>query len=253
MADGPEVSIVMPVYNGEWFIAESIGSVISQGFENWELIVSDDGSTDATRDIVGDFVSRDPRVRIITGDGNTGPGAARNRALTVATGRWIAYLDSDDLWLPDKLARTLDFAKTRASALTYTSYSRALAPDWRIGREISAPSSASYRQLLRSNVINTSTVVLDTELLPGFRWSEHDRPEDYVAWLDILRSGHVAYGLQESLTIYRKGHKSGSANKLKSSLRVLRIFITRERLSPLEVAWYFSNYTLRGALKHFRR
>jgi|AntAceMinimDraft_1070359.scaffolds.fasta_scaffold104202_1 teichuronic acid biosynthesis glycosyltransferase TuaG len=249
----PQVSVVMPVFNGERFISASIESVLTQSFDNWELIVSDDASSDATRDIVAVFADQDSRIRLVTSERQSGPGAARNRAISVARGRWLAFLDSDDRWLPDKLALTLELAKDRGSGLTFTSYRRALAPDWKLGREIRVPLRVTYKQLLRSNVIATSTVLIDTQLVPKVVMNEQETYDDYIAWLEILRPGRVACGLQQPLTIYRKGHQSYSAKKLKLSTEVLKIFVDVERLSRPQVAWYFSNYAVRGALKHLFR
>lgn len=249
----PVVSVVMPVYNGEDFITASIESVLNQSFENWELIVSDDGSSDLTKEMVEAQEAKDSRVRLVSSELQSGPGAARNRAISVARGRWLAFLDSDDLWLPDKLALTLELAKDSGSALTFTSYRRALAPEWKLGREIRVPLRVTYKQLLRSNVIATSTVLIDTELVPKVVMNEQETYDDFIAWLEILRPGRTAYGLQNPLTVYRKGHQSYSARKLKLSTQVLKIFVDIEKLPIPQVAWYFSNYAIRGALKHLFR
>lgn len=249
----PEVSVIMPVFNGADHIAESIGSVIRQTHKNWELIVSDDGSTDETLEVVSRFVSEDKRVFVCSGGRRQGPGAARNVGLGEARGRWIAFLDADDLWLPTKLERTLEHSRRLGSALTFTSYRKAHFPNWQAGSEVKVPETLTYRELLLSNVVNTSTVILDRHALPDFRWSETHKPEDFVAWLDILRDGLIAQGLDEPLTVYRRPTKSESSNKAKLAMQVFRVFSRVEQLSAAEVAWYFANYAVRGSMKYLKR
>lgn len=253
MENKPEVSVIMPVFNGAEHIAEAIRSVISQTHKNWELIVSDDGSTDGTLELVSRFESEDDRVSVLSGGHRQGPGAARNVGLDAARGRWLAFLDADDLWLPTKLERTLAHSKRFESGFIFTSYRKAYFPEWRAGNEIKVPETLNYRQLLLSNVVNTSTVLIDRTALPAFRFSESDKPEDYVAWLGILREGVVAHGLQEPLAVYRCRNASDSSNKAKLAMRVFRVFSRVEKLSAPEVAWYFANYAFRGSLKYLRR
>lgn len=249
----PEVSIVVPVFNGRLFLAEAIESVIGQTFQDWELILSDDGSSDSSPQVMEYYAKQDGRIRVLTSGTNTGPGAARNRGMRVARGRWLAFLDCDDVWLPSKLELTLDFALSVGSALTYTSYSRILAPDWRRGRDIICPPTITYTEMLKGSVINSSTVLVDRQLLSSFSWNEVDTPEDYIAWLGILKQGVVARGLQDSLSIYRMGHNSRSSNKFKAAREVFNVYRRSESLSVPKSAWYFSHYAAQGLAKHLFR
>lgn len=245
--------MIMPVFNGAEHIAEAISSVISQTHKNWELIVSDDGSTDGTLEVVSSFAREDERVSAVSGGHRQGPGAARNVGLDAARGRWLAFLDSDDLWLPTKIESTLNHSTILKSGFSFTSYRKVYFPDWRAGEVVEVPETVSYRQLLLSNVVNTSTVIIDRHALPGFRWSETDKPEDYVAWLGILRDGVIGHGLREPLTLYRRQNLSESSNKAKLAMQVLQVFTRVEKLSAPEVAWYFANYAIRGSLKYLKR
>ena len=248
-----EVSIVMPVFNGGIFLKEAIESVLAQTCEDWELILSDDGSTDGSGLIIQHFDEADPRITALFSSTNTGPGAARNRGMRIARGRWLAFLDCDDLWLPEKLEKTLAFARATSSAFTYTAYRRILAPDWRWGRDIHVPPSITYDEMLKGSVINSSTVLIDRSVLSSFTWNEEERPEDYIAWLGILRKGVVGRGLSLPLSIYRIGHRSRSSNKVRSALEVFRVYRTVEKLSVWRSVWVFLHYALMGLRKHVLR
>ncbi len=244
---------MVPVFNGQPFLSEAIESVISQTFQDWELILSDDGSSDDSPHVLDHFARQDNRISVLSSQTNTGPGAARNRGMRVARGRWLAFLDCDDLWLPTKLELTLNFARSAGSVLTYTSYRRILAPDWRNGRDILCPPSITYAEMLKGSVINSSTVLIDRTILPSFSWNEVDKPEDYIAWLGILKGGVVARGLHTPLSVYRMGHNSRSSNKFKAASEVLNVYRRSEGLSICKSAWYFSHYAAQGLAKHLFR
>ena len=243
----PLVSVVMPVHNGEQYLAEAIQSVLGQTFVSWELLVSDDGSSDDSVSITRAFCRRDSRISLVTGATRGGPARARNRALDVARGRWIAFLDSDDVWQPDKLSATLEFAQLNRLALAYTAYTRLSA---RGSVLIQVPQTVTYRTLLKSNHITTSTVLVNRELVPDLRMKELFGFDDYIAWLGILSKGLPAGGLRIPLTRYRKHGGSFSSNKLQAARRVFRVYRKQQMLSWPETLWYFGNYAVRGALKH---
>ncbi len=241
------VSVIMPAYCSGEFIADSILSVIHQTYPDWELLVADDHSSDQTADIAAYYASLDHRVKLIPALANSGPAAARNRALSLAKGRWIAFLDSDDIWLPTKLAETIEFAIANDAALTYTAFRRFTGTA--TGRLISVPSSLVYRQLLRNTAIATSTVLVDTQLTGAIRMKSVYY-DDYACWLQILRRGFVAYGLRKDLMRYRVVAHSVSRNKIRSSVKVWSTYRQTEKLGLLLSCYCFVHYALNALIKY---
>lgn len=239
----------MPVHNGSHFIREAIQSVLGQSFSSWELIISDDQSTDDTISIAQHYCQLDRRITLVSTVARGGPAGARNQAIRIATGRWIAFLDSDDLWHPDKLLLTLDFARSNRIALAFTAYFR-LSANTAL-EYIPVPSVITYRELLKTNCIAMSTAMVDRQMVGNFEMNEAWRIDDYVCWLDIVKAGHSAGGLSEPLTTYRKHNQSHSSNKVRAALTVWRMFAKQQKLSWLEASWYFANYGIRGLNKHF--
>jgi teichuronic acid biosynthesis glycosyltransferase TuaG len=235
------VSIITPAYNCEKYIAECIDSVINQTYKNWEMIIVDDCSTDDTCAVVERFSSSDPRIRLIRRTENGGPARTRNTALKAANGRYIAFLDSDDLWLPKKLERQLAFMEIKGAALSYTQYRRFTEDSKQPGPLISVPSFFTYRQLLQNTGIACLTVIIDTKFTGPIEMPlvQH---EDYALWLKILKRGIVAQGLMEDLARYRITETSVSGNKVKSAIWVWRIYRDIEKLSIPDAARCFINY-----------
>lgn len=246
------VSVVMPAHNAEAFIHQAINSVLGQNYSQWELLISDDHSSDSTRAIAEAFVAKDRRISLITSDIRTGPAGTRNRAISVAKGRWLAFLDSDDYWKPLKLTETLEFAETNECALTFTSYQKLSGHSKELGRVLPVSTSVTYYSLLKSNQIATSTVVIDRNLYPGLRMQEGVFFDDYVAWLSILKQGNKAMSLPSPLTVYRTGKKSFSSNKIRAAVNVMKIYKDVEKLPTLSRYWNFANYALRGIAKTLR-
>lgn len=237
----PLVSIVMPAYNAAKTIGQSIESVQAQVLTDWELLVVDDCSFDETCSIVRGYASSDKRINLISQSANGGPARARNVALRVAQGRYIAFLDSDDCWLPKKLERQVDFMIKTKSALSYTLYRRFIVDINQPGSLVELPSSFTYGELLKNTGIGCLTAMIDRELSGPIEFSLI-RHEDYALWLSILKNGIVAHGLMEDLGRYRVSSKSVSGNKFKSASWVWNIYRRDEKLSFFQAAWCFSNY-----------
>ena len=237
----PLVSIVMPAYNSVKTIGQSIDSVRVQTFPDWELLVVDDCSSDATCSIVGRYASIDKRINLIQQPMNAGPARARNVALSVARGRYIAFLDSDDCWLPKKLERQVGFMIEKKSVLSYTLYRRFMADIEQPESIVKLPSSFTYGELLKNTGIGCLTAMINRELSGPIEFSLI-RHEDYALWLSILKRGIVANGLMEDLGRYRVSKKSVSGNKFKSALWVWNIYRNVEKLSFFCAVWYFSQY-----------
>jgi teichuronic acid biosynthesis glycosyltransferase TuaG len=237
----PVVSIVTPAYNAAAHIAETISSVIAQTFPDWEMLIVDDCSRDKTVEVIDRFASLDSRVRLIKQRENGGPAAARQRGLDAAQGRYIAFLDSDDVWLPSKLERQLEFMRRHDAALSYTAYRRVSQDGSVVGRLIDVPESLGYSDLLKNTAIATSTAMVDKEKTGPFSMTR-TYYDDFALWLQLLRRGHVAFGLREDLMRYRVMARSVSRNKGRSAYWVWRTYRDIEKLNPIRAAWCFGHY-----------
>jgi teichuronic acid biosynthesis glycosyltransferase TuaG len=245
------VSIITPAYRAAAHIEATIRSVRNQSFPHWEMIVADDCSPDDTRAVVEAQAAIDPRIRLLPLSQNGGPARARNAALEAASGRWIAFLDSDDLWLPDKLEKQLHFHKGSGAALTCTGFRRISAGGERTGRYIAPPSSLDYRRALGLTGIATSTVMIDLERAGPVRM----KPvyyDDFACWLDVLRDGELAKGLDEDLMRYRVMAGSISRNKLHSAKEVWKQLRTVERVGLPLAIHSFGRYAFHATLKYSR-
>lgn len=245
------VSIITPAYRAAAFIGATIQSVRDQSFRNWEMLIADDCSPDGTREVVAAQAAADPRIRLLALPRNGGPAHARNGALEAASGRWIAFLDSDDLWLPEKLERQLHFHRNAGAALTCTGFRRMSTEGGRIGRYIGPPSSLDYRGALGLTGIATSTVLIDRSRTGPVRM----KPvyyDDFACWLDVLRGGERAVGLNEDLMRYRVMAGSISRNKFRSAKEVWKQLRTVEQVGlPLAVT-SFGRYAVHATLKYSR-
>ena len=226
MGMGPLVSVIMPAYNAERHIAESIASVQSQTLGDWELLVSDDCSTDGTRAIVGEIAREDPRVRLLPLRENSGAAAARNNSLAHARGRYVAYLDADDLWYPEKLERQLAFMEARGAAFSCCSYEVIGEDGEPLGRTVRMLDECDYKGFLTHNLIQTVGVMVDTGMvdkgtlhMPPLR-----RCEDAATWLQILREGSKCYGVRDVLCGYRRVEGSLSSGKLDGARSIWRLW-----------------------------
>ena len=225
----PSVSVIMPARDAEATLAEAIGSVLAQSFTSWELLIVDDASRDATRRIAEEHAAIDQRVTVIPSDSALGAAAARNRAISVASGRYIAFLDADDLWMPEKLERQLDFMRSTAAALTFTAFVRRFGT----GRERvkRVPESVDYDDLLRGNVIGCLTAMYDREKVGRKYMPDIRRRHDFALWLDIVKQSGPARGLNEPLAVHRMHSQSLSANRLAATMDTWRMYRERVGLS----------------------
>ena len=247
------VSIVMPAYNSEEFISDAIASLQVQTYADWELIIVDDASADMTAEIGQKYAVADSRIQCLRQAYNTGVAEARNRAIRVAQGRYLAFLDSDDLWLPHKLEHQLAFMRCNEYVFTYTEY-RQFHEDPAIpGALIRTQDSVNYHDLLKGNDIGCLTVMLDRKAFPHIEMP-HVRHEDYVTWLNLLcTSGSRAYALHEDLARYRKSTDSLTASKRRSLIWTWQVYRRTQRLSWMKSLYYLLHYAVRGIRKHYGR
>jgi teichuronic acid biosynthesis glycosyltransferase TuaG len=245
----PLVSIIMPSFNSARFIGEAINSVQKQTYTNWELLIVDDRSTDGTDNVVKQLATSDPRIRFILTDSRLGIPQSRNLAMRRAQGRFIAFLDSDDMWLPDKLAVQVQCMVSGGYAFTYTSYRRISQDGQLTGRLLTAPQKITYHKLLYQNVVGALTVMVDHEQVGAIEMA-NEKAEDFLTWLAILKKGHSVYGIQQDLARYRVVGKSDSRNKFLAALWVWRVYRKTERLGLLRSMWCFANYFARSLIKY---
>lgn len=246
---GDLVSIITPAYRAERFVGATIESVIAQDYGNWEMIVVDDRSPDDTSGVVQRYAMNEPRVRLIRQTENAGPASARNTALDAARGRFVAFLDSDDLWMPGKLRQQLAFMAANAAAFSFTSFRRISESGDRVGHLIQVPERLDYRALLTNTAIATSSVIIDRAATGSFRMTK-TYYDDFVLWLEILKRGHAAYGLDADLLRYRVLGQSVSRNKFNSSRWVWRTYREIEGLDPISAAKCFVSYAWHAGLKY---
>ena len=247
----PLVSIVTPAFNAARFIAVTIASARAQSFADWEMVIVDDASHDTTRDIIERLQADEPRLRLICNDRNLGVAASRNVALDAARGRWIAFLDSDDLWLPDKLAAQLAFAAEHDAAFVFGSYRRITEDGCRIGRLIRVPGTLTYPELLKNTCVATLTVLVDRHSVGPLRFPDLKRGNDFALWLRLLERVGRAHGLDRDLGRYRVVRQSLSSRKLRSADWVWRVYRETAGLSGPAAAWCFANYAARACAKRW--
>jgi teichuronic acid biosynthesis glycosyltransferase TuaG len=244
----PLVSIITPSWNVERLIGETIASVQAQTFRDWELLIADDCSTDQTPAIVSHHAEQDPRIRLIRQPRNGGPALARQAAIDHAGGRYLAFLDSDDLWLPSKLERQVAFADAKRAALSYTAFRRIDETNATTGRLIEVPASLSYEQLLKNTSIATLTAMVNRDI-SGPVAMTNEGYDDFCLWLSILRRGHIAFGLNEDLARYRVRGSSVSSRPVRSAKWVWRIYRDVEHLSLVKSSWCFAHWGARAWAK----
>jgi teichuronic acid biosynthesis glycosyltransferase TuaG len=242
------VSIITPSWNVENLIGETIKSVQAQTFGDWELLIADDCSKDNTAAVIDSFAQKDPRIRLIRQRRNGGPALARQAAIEQAGGRFIAFLDSDDLWLPSKLERQIAFARERRAALSFTAFRRINENGSMTGRLIPVPNSLTYEQLLKNTSIATLTALVDRDIAGNIA-IKTEPYDDFCLWLSILKAGHTAHGLNEDLARYRVRGVSVSSRPLRSAGWVWHIYRNVEQLSPVKSAWCFAHWSARAWLK----
>lgn len=222
-----------PVYKAARYIEETIRSVQAQTYKDWELLLIDDCSPDNSGEIIERLAQADARIRYHRLEQNSGAAVARNTAIGMARGEYLAFLDSDDLWEPEKLSRQTRFMQEKGCAFSYTRIRMTDAEGNTLKDDIHVPEKISYQGLLRQTVIATSTVMLNRTKLPDFRMPLRRGGQDYATWLQILRETGYAYGLNETLTVYRTSSDSLSSNKLDSVRQVFEIQTQDEHINPL--------------------
>ena len=209
------VSIVMPTFNCGEYIRETIKTVLQQTYNNWELIIIDDASSDNTSEVVEEFVKKDNRIKYSTFKENSGAAAARNMAIELAGGRYIAFLDSDDLWYPSKLEKQIEFMQKNNYAISCTAYEQIDEKGRPVGKIIKTIKRTDYNRLLLDCPVGNSTVMYDVSKLGKFEVPNIRKRNDDALWLQMLKKEKYIWGMPEVLMKYRIRGNSISSNKLK--------------------------------------
>lgn len=248
------VSIVIPVYNAAKFIQDTVMSVKSQTYPEWELILVDDGSTDdgmtIMKDLAEDLNREKERVRIIELGGNQKAARARNRGIEEAKGRYLAFLDADDLWDPEKLAKQVALMQEKDCAFSFTGYEFADEDGIGVQKIVHVPEKINYKHAVRNTTIFTSTVMFDLEKL-----SKEDvsmplvESEDTATWWKVLKIVPYAYGLDEDLTLYRRGGSTLSSNKFKAVKRTWNLYRNVEHFGIFKSTFCFLSYLIHATIR----
>ena len=242
------ISIIVPVYNAEKFIRETIQSVLDQTYTDFELLLVDDCSRDGSVEAIESF--KDERIILLRQEHNAGAYAARNRGLKEAKGRYIAFLDSDDCWEPCKLERELAFMEHENAGFVFTGYEFADDNCVGTGKVVRVPHTITFKQALSNTTIFTSTVLIDREKIPDeLIEMPHIASEDTATWWRILKAGHVGYGLDENLVRYRRSANSLSSNKLVALKRIWNLYRKIAGLSVIASARHFVGWAFRAVLR----
>lgn len=234
------VSVIMASYNSEKYISEAISSVISQTYKHWELLVTDDCSSDQSVQVINHLKAKDKRIKLFKLSKNSGAAVARNMAIDKAQGHYIAFLDSDDKWLPQKLEKQVLFMQTHGYPFTHTAYELISPSGAPLQAQVVPPTVLDYKAMLYSNKIGCLTAIYDQSQLGKVYMPLLRKRQDYGLWLKILKTGEKAYCLPEILSQYRKTDNSMSSNKLNLIIWNWRLFRQVEQLSFIKSIYYLA-------------
>lgn len=244
-----KVSIIMPAYNSARFIAESIESVIAQTYTNWELLITDDCSKDDSYNIMMKYAEKDSRIQIYQTPQNSGAAVARNISLAHAVGKYIAFLDSDDLWINTKLERQVAFMEERDIAFSFSDYDVIEEDGKPTGNIVHTPKAIGYHGYLRNTIIGCLTVMIDKSKTGEFEMPNIKSSHDMALWLLIMKRGFKAYAMQETLAHYRLVSTSNTAKKWKAAKDVWKVYREIEHINPVYSAFCFAGYAINAILK----
>lgn len=247
--DQPIVSVITPVYNAEKYLAETIQSVLDQTYQSFEFLLVDDCSNDSSKKIITSFAELDDRVKYLKLQSNSGAAVARNHGLENAEGRYIAFIDSDDKWYPEKLERQLAYMDDNHRAFTYTKFETLYEDGSKRAPAASLPERLNYTGLLKNTAIACSTVVIDKNIIGEFRMPLVRKGQDTATWLKILRSHDYAYLLDETLNQYRLVGGSLSSNKFLALKRTWNTYKNLEKLPLPKAIYYFSHSVLNAIIR----
>lgn len=246
----PLVSIVMPAFNSERYIQSAVDSVIMQTLTDWELFIIDDGSSDRTYEIVQNLSEGDSRIHVLRNTENCGAAYSRNEAFSCCCGKYIALLDSDDLWYPSKLEKQVSFAEEKHADIVCCSYAMIDEAGVKRYPDFIVPSYIDFESMLRCSSISCSTALIRRETATGYRFPIDMYHEDLAYWLLLLKNGAIAIGMPEVLAAYRVTPGSRASNKLRSATNRWKIFRNYFHLPFCKSVLLLIQYTYLGFLKY---
>lgn len=245
------VSVITPVYNVEKYIKKTIESILAQSYDKIEIILVDDCSTDNSAKIIHDMKENHPEIVYHLQEKNMGAGAARNKALELAKGQYVAFLDSDDLWKKQKIEKQIKLMKEKKCAFSYTAIEMIDENNNLIKEKRKIKESCDYKYLLHNTIIATSSVIIDRCSLGDFRMPLRRGGQDYATWLMLLRNNVIAYGINEAYVQYRVGNNSLSSNKFKSIKQVWEIQTKEEKIGKVAAAFHVVCFAVNALKKYF--
>lgn len=246
--DDVKVSVVMPAFNAGGTVSKSIDSVLNQSFPELELLIVDDASTDNTYSVLERYCALDSRIRIFHNRENLGGAGSRNKAISHARGRFIAFLDSDDLWMPQKLACQIQFMEKLEAEFSFCAY-HMINEEGRYLGKVSVPEKVNYFDMLKNNSIGCLTAVYDTEKLGKLYMPDIRKRQDYALWLKLLKLVDHAYGMPEPLAYYTVRPHSLSSSKLDAIRYYWTVVHKLEGIGTVQSCWFFLNYFCNSFMK----
>lgn len=245
------VSIIIPVYNAEKFLERTLNSVLAQTYKGFEVILVDDRSTDESAQVIAKYTAKHPEIKYHLQEKNMGAAVARNTALEIAQGRYVAFLDSDDEWYPEKLEAQLNLLKEKNMFFGYTAIEMVDENDNIVKGKREVKEEVDYKFLLRNTMIATSSVLVDRSKFGDFRMPLRRGGQDYATWLLLLRTGEKACGINEALVKYRQTSNSLSSNKFKSIRQVWEIQTQNEHINKFAVGINVFCFAFNAFKKYF--
>lgn len=238
------VSIVTPVYNAERFIEKTINSVLAQTYEQFEMILVDDCSPDNSAAVINNLAELDSRIKYVKLEENSGAAVARNKGLEHAQGQYIAFIDSDDVWKPEKLDKQISYMNENNYSFTYTNFEIVEEDGKIMNASVPLPDKLNYSGLLKNTAIACSTVIIDRKVIGDFRMPLVRKGQDTATWLKILRTHDYAYLFDEVMGSYRQVAGSISSDKIGALKRTWNTYRNIEKLPLIKAVYYFTHYTL---------
>lgn len=245
------VSVITPVYNAEKYICKTLESIFAQTYKDIEIVLVDDCSNDKSAQIIATYKESHPEIVYFLQPKNMGAGAARNKALELASGQYVAFLDSDDLWLPEKTERQIKLMKEKNSPFSYAAIEMMDEDGKTIKGKRNLKETCDYKYLLCNTIIATSSVIVDRSVLGDFRMPLRRGGQDYATWLSLLKNGDIAWGINEILVRYRVSNNSLSSNKFKSIKQVWEIQTQDEKINKVVASFHVMCFCFNAFKKYF--
>jgi teichuronic acid biosynthesis glycosyltransferase TuaG len=254
MDSAPLVTVVTPVYNARHWAPGLIAITQRQSLTDYEHLIVDDASDDDGVPVFSSLIAADARYRLLQLGTNGGPAAARNTAIRQARGRFLAFLDADDVWLPTKLEHQVRWMLDTGCAFSYHDYRHMSHDGTLMGDIVVSPEALDFKALHTQKGVGCLAVMIDRNQIPDFLFPDLDRtlPEDFLAWLKIIESGFQGRRLPEDLARYRRSEYSRSSNKLKAALAMWKIYARTGKLSLATAGWWWVRYAFAAQRLHRR-